>query len=564
MSEVGQSLSKHWSAILLVAVFSVFVNALVLTGPLYMLQVYDRVLGSRSEATLVALTVLLAGLFAAMGLLEYVRARMGARIGASIQSDLDGRVFLATLAAPPQVARQAMTGLPDVEAIRRFFASPVAFAIFDVPFAPFFLLILFAFHPLMGWLAVAGGVVLVIVTVANQITSAKPGLVASQKNAGSARLAEQIRTEPDTIRALGMSRAAVARWRIERDASLEAEMKLQDRNGTYGGMTKTLRMFLQSGMLGLGAWLTLKGELSSGAMIAGSILMGRALAPVEQIIGSWAVVQRAYRGWGSLGVLLKAVPPDAPRMPLKRPASHLTVHNLTVVPPGSQKPVLRDVSFEVSPGQVLGVVGESASGKSSIARVLTGLWRPVSGAVRLDGAALDQYDEAVLASHIGYLPQDIRLFDGTVGENIARMGTEPDPAAIIAAAEAADAHRMILGLPQGYNTLLGTRGTALSGGQKQRIGLARALFGDPVALVLDEPNSNLDAGGSAAVNAAIRAFRAAGKIVIVMAHRPTVLAECDLVLVMRDGQNAGFGPRDEVLRRTLANAGEAPKIRQVV
>lgn len=553
MTELRKAYSRNFSAVLLIAVFSICVNMLMLTSPLFMLQVYDRVIPSRSEPTLVALFLLVAGLFAAYGLLDYVRGRIGARIGARIQSDLDARVFTAALTAPGKARAEAVTGLADLEAVRRFFASPVAFAGFDLPFTPIFIVAIFIFHPLLGWLAVGGGVLLVAISLTNQLTSRRPGELAARTAAGSARLAEQMRTQPETIRGLGMTQAAILRWRQERDTALSAEMALQDRNGGFSSMTRSLRFFLQSAMLGAGAWLVLRSEMTSGAMIAGSILMGRALAPIEQLIGGWSVVLRARKGWRSLEVLLDAVPEAPPRSLVRRPAARLTLDNVTVAAPHGTRAILRQVSFAANPGEVIGVIGESASGKSSIARVLVGLWVPSAGEVRLDGATLDQYDPEALADYIGYLPQDIALFDGTVAENIARLRSGIDSDAVIRAAEMAGAHEMILQLPQGYDTEVGAVGVALSGGQKQRIGLARAMFGDPVALVLDEPNSNLDAPGSAAVNAAIRRFKAEGRIVIVMAHRPAALAECDKLVVMQGGTVAAFGPRDEILRQNTAN-----------
>lgn len=545
--------ARHIPALLLIALFSTFVNLLMLTGPLFMLQVYDRVLASRSEPTLVALFLLIIGLFAAMALLETVRGRIGTRIGATLQADLDARVFRAAMAAPQSVSKEAATALYDLEAVRKFAGSPLAFAFFDLPFAPLFFGAIFILHPLLGWLAIGGGLVLVIIMLLNQIFSRKPSEVAGRTSAASTRVSEQIRTQSDTVRSLGMSGAAIARWRKERDAALVSEIALSDRNGGFGSTTKTLRLFLQSAMLALGAWLVIQNEITGGAMIASSILMGRALAPVEQLVSGWASVARAAKGWSSLKVLLAAVPAPVARTALPRPDARLVVADLAVVPPGEAKPTLQRLSFAVDPGQAVGVVGESASGKSSLARALVGLWRPVVGEVRLGGARLDQYEEDALATHVGYLPQDVVLFDGTVAQNIARLAETPDAEAVIAAAKLAGAHEIILGLPKGYDTPVGAVGTRLSGGQKQRIGLARALFGNPVLVVLDEPNSNLDAPGSEAVNAAIRALKARGCIVIIMAHRPAAIAECDLLLMIKAGQNAAFGPRDEVLRKIATN-----------
>jgi PrtD family type I secretion system ABC transporter len=547
------SLRPNLGAIAFIGLFSVFVNLLMLTGPLFMLQIYDRVLASRSEATLIALFVLVVGLYSAMALLDFVRGRVGARIGARMQADLDPVVFAAVLRAPPQLAKEAATGLSDLESVRRFCSSPVAFALFDAPFTPLFIAAIFIFHPLLGWLAVAGGGTLLVISLINQWVSRKPGASAAQTAAQAARISEQIRTEPETIRSLGMTMPAIAKWQSHRGKALQADIALSDRNGGFGSLTKALRLFLQSAMLALGAWLVLREQLTPGAMIAASILLGRALAPVEQIIGSWAIVGRARQGWHSLHVLLSQAPEPAPRTRLHRPNARLSVRNLTVLSPTDRTRVLNDICFDIAPGQAVGVVGESAAGKSSLARVLTGLWRPAAGAVRLDGASLEHFSEEDLARYVGYLPQEVVLFDGTIAENIARLQPNADADEIIKAAEAAGAHEMILNLPDGYDSVIGNGQTRLSGGQKQRIGLARAMFGEPVVLVLDEPNSNLDSVGSDALNAAIRTRKAAGQIVIVMAHRPAAISECDLILMLRGGQVVAFGPRDEVLRKMVKN-----------
>jgi PrtD family type I secretion system ABC transporter len=396
-------------------------------------------------------------------------------------------------------------------------------------------------------------VLLVVIMLLNHIFSRKPTEVAGRTSAASTRISEQIRTNSDTVRGLGMSGAAIARWRKERDTALTSEIALSDRNGGFGSTTKILRLFLQSAMLALGAWLVIRNEVTGGAMIASSILMGRALAPVEQLVSGWSNVARAAKGWTSLRVLLDAVPVPAPRTLLQRPDGRLVVTDLAVVPPGDSKPTLQRMTFAVEAGQAVGVVGESASGKSSLARALVGLWRPAAGEVRLGGARLDQYEEDALANHVGYLPQDVVLFDGTVAQNISRLSEAPDADAVIAAAKLAGAHDIILGLSKGYDTPVGATGARLSGGQKQRIGLARALFGDPVLVVLDESNSNLDAPGSEAINAAIRELKERGSIVVIMAHRPAAIAECDLILMIKAGQNVAFGPRDEILRKIATN-----------
>ncbi len=543
---------------LAVFVFSAFVNLLMLTGPLYMLQVYDRVLGSHSEATLVALTVLLCVLFLAMGLLDHARARITARIGARFQDRLDQRVFaaalrLAAVAPSDPAARSAQR---DLEAIQRLLAAPVLMALFDAPWTPLFLLAIFLFHPLLGWLAVLGGGLLIVISLLNQIATREPVAQANARTATAERTADQIRSDSELIQSLGMRRAAFARWSAAREAQTGAAMRASDIAGGFTATTRTFRLFLQSAMLGLGAWLVLRGELTPGAMIAGSILLGRALAPVEVAVGQWSMVQRAQEGWSRLADLLGRVPVQPEMTPLPRPRALLEAQGLTVAPPGEPVAVLRGVSFRLEPGQAMGVIGPSGAGKSSLARAICGMWYPHAGKIRLDGAALEHYDPDTLGSYIGYLPQRITLFDGTIAENIARLQPDADPAAIVAAAQAAAAHEMILQFPQGYDTRVSSIGGRLSGGQLQRIGLARALFGDPVILVLDEPNSNLDNDGSQALNQAIRAMKAAGKAVLIMAHRPAAIQECEVLLVIENGQRTAFGPRDQVLRSMVKNHGE--------
>ena len=542
-----------WAAVL----FSIFVNLLLLTGPLYMLQVYDRVLGSQSESTLIALSLLVTFLFVAMGLLDHARARILARIGARLQDRLDRRVFSAALrrlmAMPDDPV--ALSAQRDVEAIRSFWTSPVLPALIDLPWTPMFLAAIFVFHPMLGWVSVAGGTVIVGIALLNQQQTRLPILRTSQASLQADRMAELLKAEAETIRALGMTTPAFARWHMSRGAALGQSIAASVKGGIYATLSKTFRLFLQSAMLGLGAWLVLRGQMTGGAMIAGSILMGRALQPVEQAVAQWAVITRARDAHSHLAELLSAIPSESPRTALPRPAAMIDVSGLTVIPPGEAQPVLRMVSFVLPPGQALGVIGPSGAGKSTIARALTGVWPPAGGTIRLDGATLDQYDPDVLGGYIGYLPQRVTLFDGTIAENIARLGP-PDAEKVVAAARAAAAHDMILRLPDGYDTRVSSVGGRLSGGQVQRIGLARALYGNPVVLILDEPNSNLDNDGSVALNLAIRAHKAAGGSALIMAHRPAAIQECDLLLVVEDGSRRAFGPRDQILREMVKNANE--------
>lgn len=538
--------------------FSIFVNLLMLTGPLYMLQVYDRVLGSRSEATLVALSLLAAFLFLAMGLLDHARGRILARIGARLATRLDRRLFHAAQARSAAFPGDdlAASAPRDLHAVQTFWSSPIVTALMDLPFTPLFLAAIFIFHPLLGWLALLGGGLLLALTLLQQHLS-RPGiLAAASRGAEADRLATRLTTEAELLRSLGMVGAAFARWSGAREQAQEASLGSADLTGAFQAATRTLRLFLQSAILGLGAWLVLQGELSPGAMIAASILVGRALAPIEQAIGHWPLLTRALEGRAALARLLSLHPPEAARTALPRPRALLEGEGLTLALPGTTTPVLRGLSFRLEPGQALGLIGTTGAGKSTLGRALVGALRPVAGKIRLDGADLLQYDPEVLGCSIGYLPQSVTLFEATVAENIARLTAAPDSQAVIAAARAAAAHDMILRLPLGYDTPLGPGGMQLSGGQIQRIGLARALFGDPVLLVLDEPNANLDNDGSLALNAAIRAQKARGGAAIIIAHRPAAIQECDLLLMIEDGTRRAFGPRDEVLRAILRNASD--------
>jgi ATP-binding cassette subfamily C protein len=539
------------------ALFSIFVNLLMLTGPIYMLQVYDRVLGSRSVETLVALTALVAFLFIMMGILDFARARIMGRAGARFQGLLERRVFDAVLrrAAVSPDDRSA-GGLNDLRSVQGLLTSPVFMAFFDIPFTPLFLAGIWIFHPWLGMLALGGGAILILVALANQITTRHAQADAARANQHADALASQIQTEAETVQATGMRGAAFNRWQKVRGSALGQQMSASDNAGLFTTSTKAFRLFLQSAMLGLAAFLVLRGELTPGAMIAGSILLGRALAPIEMLVGQWPAVQRARQGWSGLATLLERVHPEGERTELPQPRAHLAVLGVTVVPPGDRQPALRGVNFTLEPGRALGVIGPSGAGKSTLARAVTGLWAPASGRVQLDGASLDQYAPDTLGRHIGYLPQRVQLFEGTIAENIARLAETPNAEAVVAAARRADAHQMITGFPDGYDTRITAGGGRLSGGQIQRIGLARAMYGDPVILVLDEPNSNLDNEGSDAVNTAIRSFKKEGKSVIIVAHRPAAIKECDMLLMLEGGSVRSFGPKDDVLREVVNNRSQ--------
>jgi ATP-binding cassette subfamily C protein len=538
-----------------VAVFSFFVNLLMLTGPLFMLQVYDRVLASRSEATLLTLFLLIAGLFALMGVLDYARTRVLSRAGARFQALLDRRVFDAVLrrAVSPDERGAPSSGMRDLEAIQRALSGPAPFAFFDAPWAPVFLGMIFFFHWSMGVLAIVGGCVLFAIAIMNERAARRPLAASAEASARSENFAEVLRREGETIQGMGMRTAALDRWAQLREKSLETAIAASDATGGYSVSSKTIRFFLQSAMLALGALLAIEGSITAGVMIAGSILMGRALAPVEQAIAQWSLVQRAFKGWSSLVELLEKTPPPQARTALPQPRGVIEASGVTAQAPGARAPALRNVSFRVEPGQALGVIGPSAAGKSTLARLLVGIWRPMAGSIRLDGATLDQYSDDDLGRHVGYLPQDVALFDGTVAENIARLAPQIDAEAVVTAAKRAGAHELILRLPRGYDTPIGPSGARLSGGQRQRIALARALYGDPAVVVMDEPNSNLDAQGEQALVLAIKDIKDRGRTAVVMAHRPSAIAACDVLLMLDAGVPRAFGPKEQVLRETTAN-----------
>lgn len=393
-------------------------------------------------------------------------------------------------------------------------------------------------------------------SISGDYSIAEPSADTAQSASAQANsFSEHARQAAEIVRSQGMQKDIIQRWQKQRTNALHQTIAASDWTGSFTSLTKSLRLFLQSAMLALGAWLVLRNELTPGAMIAGSILLGRALAPIEQTIGQWAMIERARTAWGSLNEFLDSTPPETPRTKLPVPEARLTAKGLTVIPPGAEKPTLRNISLNLAPGSALGVIGRSGSGKSTLAKALLGLWHPAVGEIRLGGATLDQYDPTDLGQHIGYLPQTVTLFNGTVAENIARMSENPDAEAVVEAARKANAHELILTLPKGYDTFLEGNDSQLSGGQKQRIALARALYGDPVLLILDEPNSALDADGTEALNTAVRGFKAAGKSVIIMTHRPQAISECENLIVVERGQIIKSGARDEVLGAMVQNAG---------
>ena len=560
-AEIRAALGESHRLFASIGLFSIFVNLLMLTGPLFMLQIYDRVLTSHSEATLVALAGIVAFLFLMMGLLDHARARVLARAGARFQTRLDARVLSAILtrAGRSPAARSApATGLADLEALQHFASGPGPFAFFDAPWTPVFLCVLFTFHWLLGVLAVCSGVLLLGLALLSQARTERLRGEANEASARAAHVVERLRAGGETVRGLGMRASVMARTGRLRHTALAKTLAASDRSGAFAATSRTLRLFLQSMMLGLGAWLAIRGEVTPGIMIAASILLGRALAPIDQAVGQWPVLQRTLAARLALIRLLSETPEDPARTPLPIPHARLTAEHLVVAPPGAEVPAVRGVSFLLEPGQAIGIAGPSASGKSTLVKALAGVWPPMAGQVTLGGAALDQYSEEGLARHLGWLPQEVVLFGGTVADNIARLAPEPDAAAVLQAAERAGAHEMILALPGGYDFQVAAGGAALSGGQRQRIALARALYGDPVVVILDEPDAHLDTAGAAALTRAVAALKARGGAAVIVAHRSGIFAECDVVYLMEGGQLRPAGPESGRARLGAPGTGEAP------
>jgi len=527
-------------------------NVLMLTGPFFMLEVYDRVLPGRSIPTLVGLAVLAATLYAFQGMLEWIRARVLVRIGMALDEAVCVRVFDALVRMPlrARTTGDGIQPLRDLDQVRAFLSSTGPMALFDFPWMPVYLGICFLFHPWIGVLATVGAASLVVVTFLTELRTRKSVQAATRHAATRNAFAEACRRNAEVLQAMGMAERAAAIWGSANQQYMASQRKAADTAGGFGALSKVLRIGLQSAVLGLGAYLVIHQEATAGIIIASSILTSRALAPVEVAIANWKGFLAARQSWRRLSELLRLLPMREPSMALPTPQSSLLVRNLFVTPPGGRAFVLEDVNFALNAGSALGIIGPSASGKSSLARALVGVWTPVRGAIRLDGAVLGQLDAQSLGRHLGYLPQDVELFDGTIAQNIARFDPEADSAAIIEAAAQAGVHDMILRLSEeGYGMRIGEGGSALSAGQRQRIALARALYGNPFLVVLDEPTSNLDAEGEAALTKAILSVRARGGIAIVIAHRPNSLAGVDLVLVLVEGKARDFGPKEEVLSK---------------
>ncbi|BCM17862.1 type I secretion system permease/ATPase [Mesorhizobium sp. J8] len=532
-----------------VGLFSAVTNLLALTGSLYMLQVYDRVLPSQSVPTLVGLTIGMLGLYAAYGLLDFIRLRLLVRIASRLYRNLHQRAFAISVLLPLKAGREAdrLDPLRDLDHLRGFLSGSGPTVIFDAPWIPFYLLIIYMLHPLLGVLATIGALAVVALTAVAEIFGRRPARLTSEAMISQRALAESGRRNAEVVHAMGLSSRLAGRWGDIVHGYLAHQERLSDIIGGTSSLSKALRMALQSSVLGLGAYLVIGGEASPGVIIASSILLGRALAPVDAAIANWKSFLATRHSYFQLRATFETFEDPAEPMELPRPQTRLTVERLTVAPPGMPKPTVLDVSFQLSSGAGMAIVGPSGSGKTTLVRALVGAWKPLNGKVRLDGAPLDQWDPHSLGAHIGYLPQDVELFDGTVADNISRFGGKSDPKGVVAAARAAGVYSMIMHLPEGFQTRIGEGGRALSAGQRQLIGLARALYGEPFLVVLDEPNSNLDVEGDAALAGAILAVRQRGGIVIVVAHRPSALTNIDQVLVLANGMVRSFGSREEVL-----------------
>jgi ATP-binding cassette subfamily C protein len=545
-----------------VALVSGVVNILALTSPLFMLQVYDRVLASGSLPTLIGLALLALGLYGFQCLLDIIRARVLIRIGEDFDMRYSGKVHDAVVRLPlvNRMPGDGLQPLRDLDNVRGFLSGTGPTAFFDLPWMPLYLGICFLFHFWIGVTALAGAILLISLTILTNIFSQKPIRDTMIENMARNRQLEASRRNAEVVQAMGLGGRLGRRWQVSNEAYLAANRKASDVAGGLGNIAKYLRIVLQSAILAVGAWLVIQQEASGGVMIASSIMMGRALAPVDLAISNWKSFVAARQSWVRLRELFAQMPATASAMALPKPEKELRVENVTIVPPGERKPTVAGLGFVMAAGSALGVIGPSGSGKSTLSRILTGAWTPAAGKVRLDGASFDQWDRETVGRHIGYLPQGVELFDGTIGENICRFEDDPDPEAIIAAAKAAGAHELILRFEKGYDSDIGEAGSALSAGQRQRIGLARALYGDPFIVVLDEPNANLDAEGEAAVVRAIASVKARRGIAVVVAHRPSAIGAVDFILMMEEGRMKAFGPRDEVLSKVLrAPNGQAAK-----
>lgn len=527
---------------------SAVVNILALTGAIYMLQIYDRALTSQSVSTLIALSVLAIGLYLFQGVLDVTRSQILVRLGAKFDQKIAPLAHKVTIDMPRFgfSFAEAKERSRDVDTVRGFLSSQGPQAIFDLPFMPLYIAFIYILHPWLGLLTLAGALVLAALTLITEVSTRRRSQSANRAEIRRANIADAHTRNADVIRAMGFAGRAINRFEKINAEHLRLQTGINDLAGTFSGFSKVLRMILQSAVLGLGAYLTIKGDLTAGAIIAASVAAARALAPVDLAISHWKSLVAARRSYHRLGETLGSIEDEKPLVNLPAPHKSLKIENITVAAPGTGTVVLSDVSLELSAGEALGLIGQTGGGKSSFARAVTGVWPLVRGNVRLDDAQLTQWAPDQLGAHIGYLPQDVSLLDATIAENICRLDPEPDSDKIINAAVAAGVHEMIVRLPNGYQAELGPNGNSLSGGQRQRIALARALYGDPFLVILDEPNSNLDYEGDKALTKAIASVKARGGICIVIAHRPSAISACDLVGIIKQGRLATIGPKEEV------------------
>jgi|SRR5579862_1685202 len=531
--------------------FSLFINVLAFVSPLYMLQIYDRVITSRNTATLIALTVIAAFLVLIYATLEKVRSAILVRLGIRFSTLARSRLFDAVLRGNLlQPGRGHTQALRDLDTIREFLTGSGLISFCDAPWVPIFVVGCFILHSWYGYIATLGAVLIFCFAIANELLTRKQLKAASLSAIAANSYASATFRNAEVLHAMGMLSGLRERWLVRQDEGLQLQAAASDRAGHLVASTKFIRVFLQIAILGAGAYLSIEQESTPGAMVAASIIMGRALAPVELVVANWKGFVAARNAYERILTLFGIVPDELEKMPLPAPRGYLSIEHVVAVPPGAKEPVLRGVSFALRPGEVLGVLGPSAAGKSSLARVLVGVWPLLHGKVRIDGAELVHWAPERLGRHIGYLPQDVELFSGTVAENIARFG-EQDETEIIAAAQMAGVHNMIQAMPAGYNTQIGEGGFALSGGQRQRVALARALYRRPAYIILDEPNASLDADGEAALLFAIQQLRQAGCTVVLITHKTNILAAVDKILILSYGQVAGFGSREEILAKAL-------------
>ncbi|AVA25882.1 type I secretion system permease/ATPase [Rhizobium sp. NXC24] len=553
-------LSSLRKAFFSIAIASAAINMLALTGSFFMLQVYDRVIPGRSLPTLAGLAIIAATLFIFQGALELLRSMLLARVGVSLDQRMNRKVFGSLILLPTkmQAPDDGLQSVRDLEQVRSFLSGGGSTALFDLPWMPFYLILCFLFHFWIGFTALCGATLLIVLTALAEILSQRPALEAAKSSAARLGFAQAARRNWEAVVAMGFSGRLIEKWTAMNEDYLGNQLSAGNIVGTLTTIAKIWRMMLQSAVLAVGAILVIKQEATGGIIIASSIMVTRALAPVELAIGQWKGFVAARQSWSRLAKLLDLIPNEHRAMALPAPQKNLSVENISLTSPGSRDFILRNVSFQISAGTVLGVIGPSASGKSSLVRAITGLWPVIIGSIRLDQAALSQWEQGDLGRHIGYLPQDVGLFDGSIAENISRFANDMQPGPIIAAAKAAGVYDMIVKLPDGFDTVIGEGGSRLSAGQRQRIALARALYDDPFLVVLDEPNSNLDAEGEASLTKALLGIRARGGIAIVVAHRPSALAAADKVAIIANGQLQAFGPKDEILGTSARHSGPGP------